>query len=60
MYTRPIHPHQKKKKRAAIADPSDMVAKALLTNVSIILPELVYLQKMDQNPHHGLFTNIPI
>jgi hypothetical protein len=37
-----------------------MVAKALSTNISIILTELVLLQKTDQTSHHGLFTNIPI
>jgi hypothetical protein len=41
--------HQTKKKRSAIANRSDTVAKALSTNVSIVLTELVYLQKNGSN-----------
>jgi hypothetical protein len=48
MHTRPIRPHQRKKKQYAIVDCSDMVAKALSTNISIVLMELVYLQKKGQ------------
>jgi hypothetical protein len=39
---------KRKKKRFAIANRSDTVAKALSINISIVLTELVYLQKMDQ------------
>jgi hypothetical protein len=39
---------KRKKKRSAIANHSDTVAKALSKNVSIVLTKLVYLQKMDQ------------
>jgi hypothetical protein len=70
MHTRPIRPHQTKKKRSAIANHSDTVVKALSTNISIVLIELVYLQKNGSNipimgfsltsPYNGLFTNIPL
>jgi hypothetical protein len=37
-----------RKKRFTIANHSGMVANALSTNISIVLTELVYLQKTDQ------------
>jgi Mn2+/Fe2+ NRAMP family transporter len=39
---------KRKKKRSAVANRSDTVAKVLSTNVSIIVTEFMYLQKMDQ------------
>jgi hypothetical protein len=40
--------HDQKKKRPAIVNRSDTVANVLSINVSIVLTELVYLQKKDQ------------
>jgi hypothetical protein len=70
MHTRPIRPHQNKKKRSAIANYLDTVVKALSTNLTIVLTELVYMQKNGSNipiigfsltsPYNGLFTNIPL
>jgi hypothetical protein len=70
MHTRPICPHKTKKKRSIIANRSDTVAKTLSINVSIVLTELVYLQKNGLNipimgfsltsTYNGFFTNIPL
>jgi hypothetical protein len=60
MHTRPNRPHQKKKKRPVIVNRSDMVAKTLSTNVSVILMELVYIQKMDKSSLSWVFHIIPI
>jgi hypothetical protein len=69
MHTQPPRPHQKRKKQSAIANRSDTVAKALSTNISIVLMKLVYLQKNGSNvlimgfslmsPYNGLFKLPP-
>jgi hypothetical protein len=71
MHTRPIRPHQMKKKQSAIANRSDTVAKALSATFEYggqgALGKRFYhsngvsvpAEKWIKHPHHGLFTNIP-
>jgi hypothetical protein len=69
IYTRPICPHQKKKKRPAIVNHSDTVPKALSTNVSIILMKVSIPAEEGSiipimgfsltSPYNGLFKSSP-
>jgi hypothetical protein len=69
MYTQPIRPHQKKKKRSAIVDRSDMMAQVLSTNVSIVLMKVSVPAEEGSNipimgfslttPYNGLLNHPP-